>query len=374
MGNGRGDARVAIINPGPPGTCGAVITTELRRELARCFQVEHIFLESAGKVASCRPDEWKGEPVKAVAFSMRALRHWQAHRAMAAYDLYHYMSERNLGLLRWGRVPAVFTCHGLAPLKAADTYGDGTRRRFRRSLEQVNRVDAVIANSRNTADDLVKLLGVPAGKIEVVYFGVNHAVFAPRPGRDARACMGIPADSLVILNVGTERKNKNVDGLLEVFALLAREFDNLFLLRVGDTDEWFTKKLVEMGLAGRVVRPGRLVDIAPCYNAADVYLCMDLHASFGMPNLEAMASGCPVVSSNAEAIPEVVGDACVLVDPRDAPGAAGALREVLASESVRTELRALARAARFRWDEAARLTAQVYARILEEGQAPRCLG
>ena len=78
------------------------------------------------------------------------------------------------------------------------------------------------------------------------------------------------------------RKNKNIERLLAVFAGLAKEFDNLRLVRIGDRDDFFTDKLDESGLADRVLRPGRVMNSAPYYNAADAYLCMDLHASFGM--------------------------------------------------------------------------------------------
>ena len=145
--------------------------------------------------------------------------------------------------------------------------------------------------------------------------------------------------------------------------------DNLYLVRVGDKDAYFTEMLEEMKLADRVIRPGRLSNPALYYNAADVYLCMDLHASFGMPNLEAMASGCPVVSSNVEAIPEIVGDACLLVDPRSVDEIVENLRDVLDNKTCREDLRkrGLDRAAKFTWDETAKKTAEIYAKTLKKG-------
>lgn len=367
MPNPRNSEKIALINPGPPGTCGGVIATELHRALAGLYSVEHLFVEEK---TLCDTSDWGGSEVSAVPFTIKRVRHWQAHRRMGDYDLYHYMSQRNLGLLRHGRKPAVLTCHGLAPLKSLDgVYTKGTKRRFRRQFEYLPQVEMVIANSRDTAQDLTRILDVPAGKIEVIYFGVNHEIFKPRPAKEIRERLNIPTNSSVILNVGTERKNKNIETLLAVFTTLAGEFDDLYLLRVGDRDDFFTNRLDELDLTDRVLRPGRLTDIAPYYNAADVYLCMDLHASFGMPNLEAMASGCPVVTSNVEAIPEIVGDACRLVDPGNVEQIAAALREVLTDRSLHAELeeRGIRRAAGFTWEKCASQTAQVYDAVLKKG-------
>ncbi len=367
MANPHNSEKIALINPGPPGTCGGVIATELHRALASHYHVEHLFVEEKGL---CDSSDWGDREVNAVPFTMKKVRHWQAHRKMGQYDLYHYMSQRNLGLMRHGRKPAVLTCHGLAPLKSSDdVYTEGTKRRFRRQFEYLPQVETVIANSRDTAQDLTRILNVPADRIEVIYFGVNHEMFKPRPAQEIRERLHVPAGATVILNVGTERKNKNMETLLTVFSALAGELDNLYLLRVGDRDDFFTSRLDELGLTRRVIRPGRLTDIAPYYNGVDVYLCMDLHASFGMPNLEAMASGCPVVTSNVEAIPEIVQDACRLVDPRNAEQVAAAVREVLTDQALRTELgeRGLKRAAEFTWEKCANQTAQVYAGVLKKG-------
>jgi glycosyltransferase involved in cell wall biosynthesis len=365
--NPLNNARIGLINPGPPGTCGGVISVELRNSLADYYHVEHVFVEEK---EICDSSDWGAEPVTALPFTIKKVRHWQVHRKMGQYDLYHYMSQRNLGLVRHGRIPGVLTCHGLAPLKSNDeVYTEGTKRRFRQQLGHLPQIEVVIANSRNTADDLTRILDVPSERIEVIYFGVNHEVFKPRPAGEARKALGIPEDALVILNVGTERKNKNIEQLLAVFAALAREFDNLYLLRVGDRDDFFTSRLEELKLTDRVIRTGRVRNTASYYNAADLYLCMDLHASFGMPNLEAFAAGCPVISSNVEAIPEIVGDACRLIDPTNAREITAAVREVLADAALRQELkeRGLRRAAEFTWEKCASQTAEVYSRILKKG-------
>jgi len=358
--------KIALINPGPPGTCGGVIAAELRNGLSKYCDISHVFVEEN---AVCEDSDWGGEPVAKVPFTVKKIRHWQVHRKLPYYDLYHYQSQRNLGLLKYDRKPGVLTCHGLAPLKAEDVYTDGTKRRFLEQFRYMDRLEMVIANSKNTADDLVRILEVPHKKIEVIYFGVNKEIFKPRPMDEIRTSLGLEMDARIVLNVGTERKNKNIDRLLDVFSRLASEMDDLYLVRIGDKDSSFTARLEELGLSDRVIRPGRIGNPAPWYNAADVYLCMDLHASFGMPNLEAMASGCPVISSNVEAIPEIVGDACRLVDPRNVEETTLGLREILESEACRKDLKekGIDRAEQFSWEETARRTAVLYGQILGKG-------
>lgn len=355
---------IALVNPGPPGTCGGVIAAELQNNLSQYCNVEHVFVEEK---EVCKISDWGDEPVIKVPFSIKKMMHWQAHRKMRKYDLYHYQSQRNLGLLKYDRKPGILTCHGLAPLKADDVYTEGTKRRFHQQFRYLDQLEMIIANSKDTAGDLVRILNVPVEKIEVIYFGVNHNIFKPRPIGEIREQLGLDSDAMIILNVGTERKNKNIERLMQVFKKLSVEMDNLYLVRVGDKDPYFTEMLEKMNLADKVIRPGRLSSPALYYNAADVYLCMDLHASFGMPNLEAMASGCPVVTSNVEAIPEIVGDSCRLVDPKNVEEIAENLIEVLRSETCREDLRkkGLDRASSFTWDETAKKTAEVYARILK---------
>lgn len=348
---------------GQPGSAGGTVVTEYRRALSGYCRVEHLFVE---RQAVCDATDWGDEPVTKTPFALGSIRWWQLHRRMDRYDLYHYLNKRYIRLTRYGRKPALLTCHGLAPLRSDDVYTKKARRRFRKQLRLIHHLEMVIANSKHTAADLMELLDVPAEKIEVIHFGVNHEAFAPRPAAEAREKLGIPPNALVILNIGTERAYKNIDRMLDVFSLLRKEFDNLYLVRVGDKTDRCTRRVKEMKLSGRVLRPGRTHNPAPYYNAADVYLCMDLHASFGLPNIEAMASGCPVVSSNIEAIPEIVSDACILVDPRNTDMIVDAARSVLTDSSLRDELkgRGLKRAAQFTWEKTAEQTAEIYSKIL----------
>ena len=283
--DGREDiGKVAFISPGPPGTSGAVVATELCAALSEHCEIEHLFVNRKN---ICEESRWEGYPVRNIPFTLGQLRWWQANRKIGRYGLYHYNDKRYLPLVRYGRKPAVLTVHGLAPLRDTETYPESSRRRYRKYFRYLDEVSAVIANSKHTAGDLVETLGVPAEKIEVVYFGVNPDAYKPRDRKKAREELGIPGEAIVILNVGSERKDKNIETMLDVFQRLSKEFDNLHLARIGDREERYTRLMKDAGLAGRIIRPGRSARPSLYYNAADVYLCLDLHASFGMPNLEA---------------------------------------------------------------------------------------
>ncbi len=233
----------------------------------------------------------------------------------------------------------------------------------------MRRADAIIAVSENTRRDVTRLMQIPADKITVIYEGVNPSF---RPVRDAAELVRVREryrlPGRYVLYLGTIEPRKNLVTLLEAYrALLAREKDMPDLVIAGRKG-WLYQpvfdRVRELGLAPRVRFTDWIAsDDAPALlSAADVFVFPSLYEGFGLPPLEAMACGTPVICSNASSLPEVVGEAGVLFDPQDPGALAGALARVLADESLRAELRerGLAQAARFSWERAARETLAVY--------------
>lgn len=235
--------------------------------------------------------------------------------------------------------------------------------------------DAIIAVSENTRRDVAQLLGIPREKMTVIYEGVSPAF---RPIRDAdvlarvRARYDLPARFLLCLS--TIEPRKNLVTLLDAFrALLARDErapDLVIAGRKGWLYQPVFARVRELGLERRVHFTDWVAeaDAPALINAAEVFVFPSLYEGFGLPPLEAMACGLPVVCSNASSLPEIAGDAALLVNPRAPDEIAAAIARVLSDAALRDELRAksLARAAQFTWERAAAQTLALYERVARD--------
>ena len=265
---------------------------------------------------------------------------------------------------------SVLTIHDLSFLLMPEAFRPGNRV-YLTTLTRLSarRADRIIAVSESTRRDAVRLLGVPPEKVTVVHHGVEPEF---RPIRDPdvlaafRRRRGLP--EAYILFVGTLEPRKNVPTLLRAYAQARREFGVSQRLVVAGGKGWRyapTLRLVEeLGLRDDVLFPGfvPLHELPLWYNGASLFVYPSRYEGFGMPLLEAMACGTPVVTSRCSSLPEVVGDAGVLVEPDAVADLATALARVLGDGDYRADLssRGLARAAGFSWDKATRQTVGVY--------------
>jgi len=233
------------------------------------------------------------------------------------------------------------------------------------------RVDAVITDSEASKADIVRFLGVSPAGICVIYPGVSQALRAGPKSAAGTVGSKYGLPECYILFVGSVEKRKNLRGLLRAYALLRQRGEQSPLVVVG-ARRWkysqILKTLKELDLGKDVIFTGYVpdADLPAVYSGADLFVFPSFYEGFGLPPLEAMACGTPVVCSNAASLPEVVGDAAVMVDPYDVEGLAEAMRRVLACAGLRAELRAkgLERARQFTWERAARETIDVYRKVL----------
>jgi len=227
----------------------------------------------------------------------------------------------------------------------------------------------IITISESTKRDTVRLLGVSSKKVAVVYCGVDRA-FRPLPEREVasfRQKRGLP--ERIILFVGTIEPRKNVARLVEAYSHLK---DGQVKLVIGGARGWLYEEVFarveELDLTGDVLFPGYIPpeELPLWYNAAELFVYPSLYEGFGLPPLEAMACGTPVITSNVSSLPEVVGEAGLTVDPMNSKGLAEAINQVLGDGALRQSMRerGLARASRFSWAKAARETVGVYRRAL----------
>jgi glycosyltransferase involved in cell wall biosynthesis len=272
--------------------------------------------------------------------------------------------------------PSVVTVYDLSFL----LYPESFKRAKRFYLGLFTRLSArrarrVIAISKSTKRDVVRLLGVPPGKVEVVYCGIDE-VFRPLTEDQVitfRSKRGLP--ERFILFVGTIEPRKNVTRLIEAFASLQTCQPANLKLVIGGAKGWFYEdvfaRVEELGLEGAVIFPGYIPvsELPLWYNAAELFVYPSLYEGFGLPLLEALACGTPVVTANTSSLPEVVGEAGLTVDPFDVEGLAEALRRALGDEALCQEMRerGLKRAKGFSWTKTARETVQVYRRAMECG-------
>ncbi len=234
------------------------------------------------------------------------------------------------------------------------------------------RARAVLADSHATKQDIVELLGVDADRVHVVYPG-REAAFHTKPADEVLLFRRKnKLDRPFVLFVGTLEPRKNVDVLVKAFGVLAGDgFQGDLVLAGGSgwATEAIDRALEESPVRGRIHRIGyvKQEDLPYWYCAADLVVYPSSYEGFGIPVLEAMASGTPVITSNRSSLPEVAGDAALTVDPHDIRQLASAMSAILASPERCADMRArgLAQARKFEWTVAAERCLSLYQHALD---------
>jgi|YNPNPStandDraft_1061719.scaffolds.fasta_scaffold25275_3 glycosyltransferase involved in cell wall biosynthesis len=274
-----------------------------------------------------------------------------------------------------GRYRSVITVHDLTFLHYPTFLTPDSRRYYNDQIEAaVARADHIIADSEATRVDAINLLDVPSEKITAILLAADEQ-FRPAPPEEIariRAIYHLPSEYLLF--VGTLEPRKNLGGLLRAYALLSTRLADTPPLIMAGQRGWLYDEIFDLieqlKLSGRVswVENVPYPDLPALYSGASLLCLPSFYEGFGLPPLEAMACGTPVVVSNRASLPEVVGDAGILVDPDDTASIADALYRVLADSALAALLRqrGLARAALFTWQETAKQTLAVYWRVLEQ--------
>ncbi|HXF69967.1 MAG TPA: glycosyltransferase family 1 protein [Thermoflexus sp.] len=284
--------------------------------------------------------------------------------ARGDWDLLHAMAfVAPLAL----RLPVVVTVYDLSFVRYPQAFRLGNRaylRLFTRLTCQ--RAAGILTISQAAREDLIRLWGLPPERVAVAYPGVDPR-FRPLPLEEVaafRARYGLPDP--FILYVGTLEPRKNLEVLLEAVARLTPPVP---LILVGGKG-WkpaFLPRLWDLEREGRARWIGFVPDaeLPLWYNAATLFVYPSRYEGFGMPPLEAMACGTPVIAARASSLPEVVGEAGLLIDPGDVEGWVEGIRSLLRDAELRETLRArgLARARQFTWEATAEATVALYNKI-----------
>lgn len=275
-------------------------------------------------------------------------------------------------------VPTVVTVHDLIPMILPLYRGTIFVQMYTQLVANAaRRANAVIADSECTKRDIVSRLGIDPNRVHIIYLAAD-ARFKPisDPAQIAavRTRFDLPEKFLFYLGGYDQRKNIRV--IIEAFSLLPELYEEGFRLVLGGASrgagsDMFPdpqKMVAQIGLNEDAVRFLGWVceeDKAGLYASATIFLFPSLYEGFGFPPLEAMASGTPVISSNAASLPEIVGDAGMLVEPEGAVAWAESIRATLKDKTLLAKMRerGVAQAKQFSWERAARETLAVYESI-----------
>jgi glycosyltransferase involved in cell wall biosynthesis len=231
------------------------------------------------------------------------------------------------------------------------------------------RADGLIAISENTRRDAIRTLDLKPEVVQVIYPGVAQAFFQVMPEDVEAARRKYGLERPYVLHVGTIEPRKNIDRLLDTWQSLPPSFREEFELVAIGPEGWQSAATMDRLRSAPGVRylgyvPER--DLPPLTAAATVFVYPSLYEGFGFPVAQAMAAGVPVITSNLSSLPEITGDAAVLVEPRSEAQIRGAVEGLLTSPSRRAELASAgrSRAVRFQWDVCAQETLQFFKKVL----------
>jgi glycosyltransferase involved in cell wall biosynthesis len=272
-----------------------------------------------------------------------------------------------------GRIPTLLTVHDLSFVHYPETFPE----RLVTYLNQVvpwsiGRASHILADSQATKDDLTAVWHVPPDKVTVLYSGVHERF---RPVTDEQQLAAVRrhysfADAPYILAVGTVQPRKNYQMLIRAFQPIAQMYPHNLVIVGGQG--WLVEEMMaevgRQGLDGRVHFAGFVADevLPALYSGADLFVFPSLYEGFGLPLLEAMGCGVPVISANNSSLPEVAGPAAVLLSPHEPDAWTAAMHRLLADPAGRTRLVAAGfrQARRFSWQQSAHQLHQLYERLM----------
>ncbi|HYB42107.1 MAG TPA: glycosyltransferase family 1 protein [Candidatus Methylomirabilis sp.] len=358
-------------------------TDGLTRALARVASPHHyslLFLNSVKPWARVAPPRIESPTMRLVEvravsnffftyFPLAARRHGRAtvESFLGAVDLFHSVNAavlpQRLGL-------RVVTVHDLTCLRFPGFHPWVRRTLFQLGIRRaVRQADAIIVPSAATRHDLVARFPAAGGRVHVVAYASGEE-FAPMRAADAAeviARYGLSHRGYFLF-VGNIEPRKNLRALVEAYNRMRAGGRSAPALAIAGGSGWKNRAIhravATSPFASDIRLLGRVPDSAlpPLVNGALAFVYPSLSEGFGLPPLEAMACGTPVITSNRSSLPEVVGDAALLVDPDDRAGLADAMALLMTDGGLRDELRerGLARAGCFSWDKTARMTVEVY--------------
>jgi glycosyltransferase involved in cell wall biosynthesis len=353
---------VDLINDQPEHSGAGVYAWNLYRALKDQAGIRFVHYNHQGGSCDFYNKNGLARRLKAARSIAKPLFWKNCSRAYAQGENVHILSQ-NLSFLNPGQ-RRIMTCLDLIPLIMPGTLLEKYWRRILYS--GLKKADHIISISRATKEDLVRIYRIDPDKITPIMLGVSPE-YHPRDKAECRQRLGLAAKVKIILHVGTPAPRKNFITVLKAFDQISRPRRDVTLLKVGRVSKAEQAYISSNDLSGRVlVRDNIPGDDLPLYYAAsDMLAFPSLYEGFGLPVLEAMASGCPVITSNTTSLPEVAGDAGIMIDPADQVSLKDRMMELLENSQLSEELtqKGQARAKMFSWGNTAENTLAVYKKV-----------
>ena len=262
----------------------------------------------------------------------------------------------------------IVTCHDLIPW----VYEKNRSAYWRDNIKGLKKSDVIITVSKFSKNEIIKYLNYPSHKIHIIPDAVDHSVYYPQRNKEILKTLKISNDKKIILYVGSETPRMNVPILIRALAELKKDLPNVKLIKIGEPQILGSRQKIlnlikYLNLQKDVFFKGYVTDneLPLWYNAADLLVYPCSYAGFGLPPLEAMACGTPVITSNTSSLPEVVGEAGIMIDPLDIKVMVKKMYQLLIDDELFNNLskKGLKRAQYFNWDDSAKRTLEIYEKI-----------
>lgn len=307
--------------------------------------------------------------------------HIPARLSEEGIEIYH-IPQNGIGMPRRKECKYVVTLHDLIPYTMPETVGKGYLRIFLNQIPKIiEEADLIITVSQHSKNDIIRYFNIPPEKIVVTHLAPEN-FYRPLPTKQVNTFLQkYKLQPNYILYVGGFSERKNVRAIIRAFKMIKDQFPESYrLVLAGNPKRAYDKLMKEIRLAGiedRVDLPGfiSVQEMAYLYNGAKLFVYPSYYEGFGLPPLEAMACGIPVITSNVTSIPEVVEDGAEMVAPDDEVGLAEKMYRILSDEEVLSKLRdrGMKRVAQFDWRKTAAQTLQAYYKLsqLKPAEEPR---
>lgn len=290
-------------------------------------------------------------------------------------QLYH-VPQNGVGLPMDKNCPFIITLHDVIPYKMPETVSDRYLEIFTREIPKIISIcDGIITVSNYSKKDIVEAFNLPENKVHVTHLA-SEDIYKPLNKIISKyiAKRYYSIDGDFILYVGGFSPRKNIIGLIDSFSKLLSSYKRDIKLVIagkkGKSYDIYRNRAEELHILDKVLFPGFIsIEHLPyIYNASKLFVYPSFYEGFGLPPIEAMSCGIPVIASNITSIPEVVGDGGLLVNPRDTDNLCNAMLEVLSDNGLYEELvtAGMAKASELSWEKTAKDTIGIYTKIIKE--------